>query len=311
MPSQTSPEQPSQANASAFCCKICGYMTDCPDPRELGEARGNTERFRDTRFRLWKCPKCLSIHSIDPVDFRDLYADYPLSRRRLDVFAKGTIKSLLGRLVRAGLSRSDSILDYGSGHGIFVDYLQQRGYRDVTGYDPYVPAYAERPYRLFDCVVANDVIEHVPDPRATLKECADLVKPGGILYLGTADSEPVEMDNLEPHLMRLHQPFHRVIITEKSLHELGLETGFSIERTYRRSYMDTLMPFSNYRFLDEFNKALGHNLDRAFDPDAGKVVLSKPRLLFHALFGYFFPSAYEPAIILRRPQQSIGGTLDV
>lgn len=311
MPSHTIPERPSQANGTSFCCKICGYMTDCPDPSELGEARGNTERFRSKRFRLWKCPKCLSIHSIDPVDFRDIYADYPLSRRRLDVFAKGTLKSLLRRLARAGLSRSDSILDYGSGHGIFVDYLRQRGYTDVTGYDPYVPTYAERPSRQFDCVVANDVIEHVPDPRATLKECADLVKPGGILYLGTADSEPVEMDNLEPHLMRLHQPFHRVIITEKSLHELGLETGFSIEHAYRRSYMDTLMPFSNYRFLDEFNKALGHNLDRAFDPDAGKVVLFKPSLLFHALFGFFFPSAYEPAIILRRPRQSIGGDIGV
>lgn len=284
-----------------YSCKICGYATDSPGPRDVGEARGNTERFRGTRFRLWKCPKCLSIHGVDPVDFRDIYSDYPLSKRRLDVFARGTLKSLLGRLERAGLSRTHSILDYGSGHGIFIEYLRQRGYADVIGYDPYVPAFAERPSGQFDCVVANDVIEHVPDPRATVKECSELVRPGGLLYLGTADSEPVEMGDLEPHLMRLHQPFHRVIVTERTLHELGAETGFTLVRAYRRSYMDTLMPFSNYRFLDEFNKALGHDLDRAFDPDAGKIVLAKPGLLFYALFGYFFPSAYEPAILLRKP----------
>lgn len=307
MPLASSPEPPSQAKTFSFCCKICGYATDHPGPHEVGETRGNTERFRGTRFRLWKCPKCLSILSIDPVDFRDIYADYPLSRRRLDIFARGTLKSLLGRLERAGLSKSDSVLDYGSGHGIFVEYLRQAGFTDVTGYDPYVPAFAQQPGGPFDCVVANDVIEHVPDPRATLKECGDLVKPGGILYLGTADSEPVDMDDLEPHLMRLHQPFHRVIITENSLRVLCLETGFSIERTYRRSYMDTLMPFSNYRFLDEFNKALGHNLDRAFEPDAGKIVLAKPILLFYALFGYFLPSAYEPAIVLRKPASSNDG----
>jgi hypothetical protein len=64
--------------------------------------------------------------------------------------------------------------------------------------------------------------------------------------------------------------------------------------------MDTLMPFANYRFLDEFNKALGHNMDLALDPSASKVVLRKPALFFYAFFGYFCPSAYEPAVVLRK-----------
>jgi SAM-dependent methyltransferase len=171
----------------------------------------------------------------------------------------------------------------------------------VVGYDPYVEQYSRlEAGQHFNCVVANDVIEHVVDPRATVKECASLIMPGGLLYLGTADSEPVAMDNLEPHIMRLHQPFHRVIITKDSLIELGIEAGLELIESYRRSYMDTLMPFSNYRFLDEFNKALGHNMDLALDPSSGKVILRNPSLLFYALFGYLFPSAYEPAVVLRK-----------
>lgn len=285
-----------------FTCKICGYTTHMPTPSDLGRVRGNTTRFMNFQHRLWKCPKCSSIHNVDAVDFSDIYKDYPLNNRRLDVFARGTLGNLLKRLQRAGLKKEYSILDYGCGNGVLLQYLREQGYQDLSGYDPYVEAFQRLPSsRRFDCVVANDVIEHVPDPRATVHECASLVKPGGLLYLGTTDSGPVDMGDLEPHIMRLHQPFHRVLITQESLKELALSTGFELVETYRRSYMDTLMPFSNYRFLDEFSKALGHNLDAALDPSAGRVFLRKPGLLFYGLFGYFFPSAYEPAVVLRRP----------
>ena len=144
------------------------------------------------------------------------------------------------------------------------------------------------------------MIEHVRNPRVLVADCKDLVLPGGRLYIGTADAEPVEMADLEPHVMRLHQPFHRVILTQAGLVRLAREAGLHGLHTYRRSYMDTLMPFSNYRFLDEFNRALGHNMDLALDPSAGKIVARKPILLLYAFFGYFVPSAYEPAVVLRR-----------
>jgi len=236
------------------------------------------------------------------VDFSDIYKDYPLNKRRLDVYARATLGNLLKRLVLAGLAKKGaSILDYGCGNGVFIEYLREKGYTQVEGYDPFVAPYTHAPEAQFDCVVANDVIEHVSDPRRTIRDCTKLVKEGGLLYLGTADSEPVEMAELEPHIMRLHQPFHRVIITQKSLLRLAEETGFELVRAYRRSYMDTLIPFSNYRFLDEFSGALGHDLDLALKPEAGKIMLTRPRLWFYAFFGYFFPSAAEPAVLLRRP----------
>lgn len=289
------------ATIEEYGCVICGYKTGAPGAGELGACRGNTARFRDHLHNLWKCPRCLTIHNIDPVDFADIYRDYPLNKRRLDVFARGTLRNLLGRLRRAGLAKEASILDYGCGNGVFIQYLKGKGYTRVEGYDPYVAAYSKTPTDQFDCVVANDVIEHVSDPRSTIRECIRLVKPGGLLYLGTADSEPVDMDKLESHVMRLHQPFHRVIITQKTLLAMVEETGFELVRAYRRSYMDTLIPFSNYRFLDEFSNALGHDLDLMLRPAAAKVMLRRPRLWFYGYFGYFLPSAFEPAVLLRRP----------
>jgi len=292
----------SSESSAAAQCQICDYHTSAPKPNELGRVRGNTERFRNTSFQLWKCPQCQTIYSLDPVDFPDIYLDYPLQKRQLDFFARRTMRNLLRRLKRAGLRRTDSILDYGCGNGIFIRFLNEAGYPHVSGYDPYVPEFAASPVERspFDCVVANDVIEHCPDARALVRACAELVRPGGLLYIGTAESEGVEMSDLEPHIMRLHQPFHRIIFTAKTLQSLGIEAGMELIRAYRRSYMDTWLPFANYRFLDQFNKALGHNMDLAFEPAAGRILLRKPTLFFYAFFGYLLPSAYEPAVVLRK-----------
>ena len=287
---------------SSYECKICGYRTDAPRPKELGSVRGNTSRFKTTVFHLWKCPRCRTISSVDPVNFHDIYADYPLNKqRRLDFFARMTMGNLLRRLRKAGVEKNDAILDYGCGNGMFVRFLKARSYPNVSGYDPFVEEFADLPEQtMFDCVVANDVNEHVSDPVSLVQDCVKHLKPGGLLYVGTPESEGVEMNNLEPHVMKLHQPFHRTILSQETLKALGIEAGLELVRSYRRSYLDTLAPFANYRFLDEFSKALGHDMDLALDPASGKILLKHPGLWFYAFLGYFFPSAYEPAAVFRK-----------
>jgi 2-polyprenyl-3-methyl-5-hydroxy-6-metoxy-1,4-benzoquinol methylase len=212
------------------------------------------------------------------------------------------LKNLLRRLRRAGLKEGDSILDYGCGNGIFVDFLPRNGFPKAIGYDPYVETFSHPPLEgaRFDCIVVNDAIEHVDDVRAVLRECRQRLSPGGMLYIGTVESDGLDMQNLEPHRMKLHQPFHRVFLKESVLHSLCREHEFEIVTTYKRSYLDTLTPFANYRFLDELSKALNHNMDHMLDPaKASKAFLKTPRLLFYGLFGYFFPTAFEPAVVLR------------
>ena len=281
-------------------CKICAYGPSAPRKKDMGQAIGNTRRFMHQTFTLWKCPKCLSIHAVDPVDPADIYSDYPLNKRVLDVYAKGTYTNLLRRLSKRGLTKTDHILDYGcGGNGIFIQFLQKEGYPHVTGYDPFVSAYAQMPDKdqKFDWVIANDVIEHCDNPVEMMQHALGFVKENGHFYAGTADSQDVNMDDLEPHITRLHLPFHRVIINQAMLLHLGLKFGLEPVDIYLRSYMDTLRPFSNYRFLDEFNKALGHDLDKAIDPASASIVIKKPKLLYYAFFGYFFPSAHEPAVL--------------
>ncbi len=292
------------ATVSPCTCAICGYHTERPAPHELGTVRGNTPRFMEQEFTIWKCPRCGSLHSLGTVDYADIYHDYPLNQRRLDIFARGTLRNLRRRLEKGGLRKTDRILDYGCGNGVLLQYLADCGYTHLTGYDPYVPQYSTLPAANdgFDAVILNDTLEHTHDPRGLFAEVLALVRPGGLFYAGTADSDGVtDMSDLDPHIMRLHQPYHRVIFNQQALLELGREHGLETIQSWRRSYMDTAWPFASYRFLDEFNAALGHDMARALDPSAGKIMLSHPGLWFWALFGYVFPSAYEPAALWRKP----------
>ena len=146
------------------------------DPLEL-------EKFSELAHRWW-----------DPnAEFRPLHDINPL---RLD-FIDRTV-ALKDRLV----------LDIGCGGGILSESMAARGAR-VTGID-----LAEKPlkvaqlhllesglqidYRLiapealapempghFEVITCMELLEHVPDPAATVRACAELVKPGGHVFFST------------------------------------------------------------------------------------------------------------------------------
>jgi 2-polyprenyl-6-hydroxyphenyl methylase/3-demethylubiquinone-9 3-methyltransferase len=100
-----------------------------------------------------------------------------------------------------------TVLDVGCGGGLVCEPLRRLG-AAVTGIDPAEDnveaarrhaegqrlAIGYRAARVedlaaegctFDAVVCLEVVEHVPDPRAFLKTCAALVRPGGLMLLST------------------------------------------------------------------------------------------------------------------------------
>jgi 2-polyprenyl-6-hydroxyphenyl methylase/3-demethylubiquinone-9 3-methyltransferase len=146
------------------------------DPLEL-------EKFSQLAHRWW----------VPGAEFKPLHDINPL---RLD-YIDGV----------AGL-RGLRVLDVGCGGGILAEAMAARGAR-VTGID-----LAEKPlkvaqlhlletgleveYRLiapetlareapgsFDIVTCMELLEHVPDPAATVRACSDLVRPAGHVFFST------------------------------------------------------------------------------------------------------------------------------
>lgn len=107
----------------------------------------------------------------------------------------------LAQLVTRHVDRSASILDLGAYSGALIARLRSLGYEKLSAADlaNHLTEPVERfrtcdfntrfsdnfEHRTFGAIVASEVIEHLDNPRAFLRECHKLLEPGGHLILST------------------------------------------------------------------------------------------------------------------------------
>lgn len=269
--------------------------------------RCHVRAFRADFFTVWRCANCGSLHSAERVDLAPYYAQYPLRRQKTDVFNRIALRKRLRMLNGERLQRSQSILDYGCGRGAFLDVLRQDGFTDVGGYDAYVSSYADSTVlsRQYDLVTSYDVIEHFHNPRDFMATVADLVKPDGLLAIGTPNADALSITGPGDIPVDISQPYHRHILSERVLLALAAGRGFLPVATYRRFCADTLFPGVNARFAWAYVQATGGMLDAITEPIRATVILRSPRLIFDALFGYFFPQPGYIFVVFKR-QRRVG-----
>ncbi len=273
----------------AFCtrCDLCDAPGTLATAADVLRVPCNVREFHEQVFTLWRCTGCGSIHCKEDVDLSKYYAQYPLKDQKPGFSEQIGYNNRLRLLKRHGIGRAHRILDYGCGSGLFVDFLRQSGFHSAEGYDPYVHSYRDdgvlkSPY---DAVVSYDVIEHDDDCRDFMRRISPLVRPGGVVVIGTpnADRVPVERKG-DPGF---HPPYHRHILSERILLALGREQGLDPVDVGRRSFYDSLIPTVNSRFLWRYvEKGL---LDVVREAPKTGLVLRSPDLLFLAFFGYFVP----------------------
>jgi len=151
------------------------------DPAEL-------EKFASLAHRWWDKTS----------EFKPLHAINPLRLKFID-----DLVGLDGKRV----------LDVGCGGGILSESMAEKG-ADVTGIDlgdkalkvaklHQLESGSKVDYRLvsvedlakeqpasFDVVTCMEMLEHVPDPEAIVRACAQLVKPGGSVFFSTINRNP-------------------------------------------------------------------------------------------------------------------------
>src|SRR5438105_6723765 len=205
-------------------------------PRDRGSSHARIFRFGLSLLRafgrLW--PLRNSIESAD-YDERAFYSKIPLQR-----YWQRRRHRIITHFARAG----GRVLDIGCGSSVIlqslnnavgVDVLQNK-LRYMRRYEvPLVRAsITALPFAdaSFDCVVCSQVIEHVPADPAIFTEFVRILRPGGLLILGTPDYATIGWRVIEP-LYGFFAPGgykdeHITHYTKESLAELAARYGFEI-----------------------------------------------------------------------------------
>ena len=286
--------------ASCLRCTLCNTPGTFEDAADKGQVPCNVREFQDKQFTLWRCKGCGTLHCAEDADLSLFYANYPLKSQKVTFNEKIGYGNRLKMLERLGFQRSQCILDYGCGAGLYVDFLKSSGCTNVSGYDAFVPKY-EDPVtlnRTYDAVVSHDVIEHDEDPCDFLVRVTRLVRPGGLLVIGTPRADAVDIRRIgDP---QLHVPYHRHILSEQVLLALGQRAGLKPVDVYRRSFYDSFYPTVNSRFMWRYIRKSGGLLNAAVEPPNTGVVVKSPAMLFLAFFGYFFPRGDNMIVTFRQ-----------
>ncbi len=273
-------------SAEYICC-ICGLAHQPPQPPEFASVRCNVRHYATGRFGVWRCSGCGSIHAGEDVDLRDYYKHYPFFGQKLDWALRAGYRGLLRRLRRAGLRRKHRVLDFGCGSGLLVQFLQEQGY-DAVGYDPYSTTHCDPEIfveKTYDVVIAQDVVEHAPEPMEILKTLDSLAAPGGIIVIGTPNATSIDLADTEKFVHPLHQPYHRHIFAIDALCKAGEGLGWQKLRTHSTPY--TNMPLLSLPFLHHYMRASDGTIDALFDRSVRLKLWLDPRTYFYLLLGYF------------------------
>jgi SAM-dependent methyltransferase len=284
----------------SIVCAVCERETA---EKEATRVRSNVRAFRGETFAYFRCEHCGTIHARDDVDLPHYYARYPFHGLAMDWRLAAMYARQLARLTHAGVERSHRILDYGCGGGQLVQYLRSQGYENVRGYDQYSSEYGDQSVLddRYDCIVSQDVVEHVAEPHVLLGEFHRLTRPGAVIAVGTPSADAIDLGRPEAFVHTLHAPYHRHILSKSSLVSAGRRQGWELSRYYSTMYSNTRVPFLNEAFYLYYTRITDGTLDALMEPvRVGALLLRAPLTLFYGFFGSLLSRHTDVTAVFRR-----------
>lgn len=232
------------------------------------------------KFVVGFCNNCrLTVTTPVPAS-RELSRYYPQtyygSGRRFPHVVEWLLDKLYDfRAGRIGAGREPGkVLDIGCGRGLLLNKLKERGWDPQgTELSEEAAAYARDRLNLpvitetledarfpdneFDLVILWHVLEHVPDPRGTLREVGRILKPGGTLLVAVPNFGSLEARYSGPGWFHLDVPRHLTHFTFRSLSEALLGAGLEVDKA---SYVSLEYDFFSFVQSAQNKLELRHNL---------------------------------------------------
>jgi SAM-dependent methyltransferase len=161
---------------------------------------------------------------------------YPPNYRRYGQVASSILKILYSLRIRRWVKRFERpgiALELGCGNGMMLYSLMQMGWH-VVGIERSLEMAAFSRHRVglpifaggleavmpkpcFDLIILFQVLEHMPDPLTTLRQCANLLNPLGKLIIGVPNLDSWQAKYAGPDWFHLDVPRHLFHFSPTSL----------------------------------------------------------------------------------------------
>lgn len=256
-------------------CAICGI--DAPsdeiypaklDPRAFTAEVFSARRLPDQlHYRLVRCRVCGLVRS-DPVLshealaelYRDSTFDYGDELEGLRV----TYGAVLDRIAEH-LTERDGIVDIGCGSGFVLELARERSWINVHGVEPSGDAIAKADPNIAPLIVQDmmraglfpeasqsavtlfQVLDHMPDPIGLLRDCRDILVPGGVIMAFNHN-----VTAWSARLLGERSPIidveHTFLYSPQTMRKLFIGAGFEVltvapvRNTYSAAYLTHLLP---------------------------------------------------------------------
>jgi ubiquinone/menaquinone biosynthesis C-methylase UbiE len=157
--------------------------------------------------------------------------------------------------------KTGNLLDIGCAVGDFLNHMRGKYHWQVCGVEvsEYAAELARKRYGLdvftgtleeahypdntFDAVTMWDVLEHLHDPSAALKEIWRVLKPGGMLVLRIPNGDSLDARVFGNCWAGLDTPRHLYLYTKATLNQLFEKNGLNLLKTHSRqgSYVGAVL----------------------------------------------------------------------
>lgn len=259
-------------------CAICGNNTDFTalykstfNKKHLRPDLYISRRLPDrVHFRLIRCKKCNLVFSspiYDEERIVNLYkqSDVPLME---DL---GNSSGLYAKYLTKILEKvsKDKFLDIGCGNGFFLEKVKTIGFSEAWGVEPSINSIKHLPKlvdkkkiivdvfkkkyfqnNFFDVISFFQVLDHVIDPSKFLKDCFDILKPGGYI-IAIMHDVAAPTHRLLGEKSPIFDIQHIYLFDKSTIRKIIEKNGFEIESistaytTYSLGYWLRMSPIPN------------------------------------------------------------------
>ena len=151
-----------------------------------------------------------TLHDVNPLRVKFIQSHAEIAGSRIvDIGCGGGIltEALAKNGADAlGIDLSEELIDVADLHGLESGVSAH--YQKISA-----EALAEQQPESFDHVTCMEMLEHVPDPGSIIASCAQLVKPGGMVFFSTLNRKP------KAYLLAIVAAEHLLKMVPKGTHE--------------------------------------------------------------------------------------------